>query len=106
MLGVSLIDRKKNLRFPLSPIEREALFQEMQKIEPARTEVVEPRFVLSLLTGSSFASQQVRVFIDESGEGYFKKGNGEPVMFYSDTLFLTLRSIESKSNSDSSNDVD
>ena len=106
VLFVSLIDRKNDQRFPLSPIEREQFFLELQKIEPARTEVVDPRFVVSLLTGSSFESQQIIVFVDESGEGYFKQGSGEPVMFYSDTLFYTLQSVESKSNSDNDKDGD
>ena len=106
VLGVSLIDRRNNQRFPLSPIERGQFFQELQKLEPARTEVVEPRFVVSLLTGSSFESQQMRVFVDESGDGYFKQGSGEPVMFYSDTLFDTLLSIESHSNSENDDDDD
>ncbi len=47
--------------------------REMKGIEPEQTAVVAPRYVLELFTESSLESQKMRVYVDESGEGYFSQ---------------------------------
>lgn len=97
MMG-TLFDQQTNQRFSPTKVECDALLEEMGKIQPARTAVVEPRFVLRLFTGSSLQSQKIEVFVDETGEGYFRHGTSQPVMFYSATLFNSLKAIDTESN--------
>ncbi len=71
---------------PLSPSELAAVLKELHRINPAKTAVVEPRFAITLLTGSSLESQKMDILIDNSGEGYFRHGRKGEVMFYTSSL--------------------
>ena len=72
----------------------EKIISEMQRILPPRTAVVEPCYVISLFTGSAFNSQKMTICMDETGEGYFFKGSGKKVFFYSSLLPTICKEAE------------
>lgn len=69
----------------------DSALEELGRIEPPQTKEVEVRYVLSLFTGSSEASQKLEVFMDDAGDGYFRKGTDFVVYFFSPGLAKLLR---------------
>ena len=64
----------------------DSFIEALQSIEPPKTKLVEHSYILSFLTGSSFESQKLTVFMDLAGNGYFQRGKDSPVYFYSSKL--------------------
>jgi hypothetical protein len=96
VMASTLLDHTNGQRFDLAKGELLQVLKEARKIQSARAAIVEPRYVLCLLTGSSFQSQKLDLFVDPTGEGYFRHGTKQPVMFYSPTLYRSLNEVATK----------
>ncbi|MCH8475731.1 MAG: hypothetical protein LAT55_10945 [Opitutales bacterium] len=77
----------------LSKEDIRAIVTEMKRIRPARTAVVEPRFRIALFTDSSEETPNLQIFLDTTGEGYFRTAPGREIMFYSRHAESTMEAI-------------
>lgn len=89
-----MMDRKTGRSEDMTRERLTALLGAMEGIDPPQAAFVEPRYVLTLFTGSSFESQRMTVLVDENGAGYFQRGNGRKVEFHSSELAEILKSTE------------
>lgn len=82
----------------LSREEIEVIVREMKFIRSARTAVVEPRYRIELFTNEVEDQASLQVFVDTTGEGYFRKVPGREIMFYSGNFPEVLQALGISTN--------
>ncbi len=72
------------------------ILNQMKRVRPARTAVVFPQYKIEFYTSESYESPRVEIFLDSTGEGYFRTKPGSERMFYSIAAFRVLEEIHER----------